>query len=70
VDGRHYARKTLKAYADCPANFQNVPEGQAPRDLSSEDVKSYLTILPFNAKSLRRPRTRLSTRFCSFSVMC
>jgi len=45
---RHYSRKTLKAYADGSRNFQNYLKDKAPSELSSQDVKAYLTHLAVN----------------------
>ncbi|MDH4164656.1 MAG: integron integrase [Nitrospirota bacterium] len=45
VKVRHYARKTLKAYADWNRKFQNYLHDKDPGELSSQDVKNYLTYL-------------------------
>lgn len=45
---RHYSRKTLKAYADWRRKFQNYLKNKAPGELSSQDVKAYLTHLAVN----------------------
>jgi len=50
IKARHYARKTLKAYADWSRKFQMYLKDKPPRDLSSEDVKSYLTYLAVQCK--------------------
>ncbi len=42
---RHYSRKTLKHYADWARKFQAYLKDKAPGDLSSQDVKEYLTYL-------------------------
>lgn len=42
---RHYSRKTLKAYADWARKFQRYLQDKPPDELSSHDVKEYLTHL-------------------------
>ncbi len=42
---RHYSRKTLKTYADWGRKFQHYLSDKPPQDLSSTDVKEYLTYL-------------------------
>ncbi len=42
---RHYSRKTLKHYADWGRKFQNYLKDKDPGELSSQDVKDYLTYL-------------------------
>ena len=42
---RHYSRKTLKAYADWARKFQGFLHNKPPEELSSTDVKAYLTYL-------------------------
>ena len=42
---RHYSRKTLKAYATWSRQFQHFLNNKHPDDLSSDDVKRYLTFL-------------------------
>lgn len=45
---RHYSRKTLKHYADWGRKFQNYLKDKDPGELSSQDVKDYLTYLAVN----------------------
>lgn len=45
IKARHYSRKTLKAYAEWSRKFQFHLKDKDPADLSSEDVKAYLTHL-------------------------
>ncbi len=42
---RHYSRKTLKTYANWSRNFQRFLENKRPEELSTVDVKEYLTYL-------------------------
>lgn len=42
---RHYSRKTLKAYATWARHFQRFLKNKRPEELSTEDVKDYLTHL-------------------------
>jgi integron integrase len=42
---RHYSRKTLKTYADWGRKFQDYLSDKPPEELSSTDVKEYLTYL-------------------------
>ena len=42
---RHYSRKTLKTYADWGRKFQRFLGDKPPEELSSLDVKKYLTYL-------------------------
>ena len=42
---RHYSRKTLKTYADWGRKFQRYLTDKPPEELSSLDVKEYLTHL-------------------------
>ena len=42
---RHYSRKTLKTYADWGRKFQSFLNDKPPEELSSLDVKDYLTHL-------------------------
>ena len=42
---RHYSRKTLKTYADWVRKFQRFLSNKPPEELSSLDVKEYLTYL-------------------------
>lgn len=45
IKARHYSRKTLIAYANWGRKFQNYLKDKAPKELSSTDVKAYLTYL-------------------------
>ena len=45
IKTRHYSRKTLKTYADWGRKFQRYLQDKPPDDLSSADVKEYLTYL-------------------------
>lgn len=47
---RHYSRKTLKAYADWGRKFQRYLRGKPPHELSSIDVKEYLTYLAVQSR--------------------
>lgn len=42
---RHYSRKTLKTYAKWSRSFQRFLKNKPPEELSSADVKDYLTFL-------------------------
>ena len=42
---RHYSRKTLKTYAHWSRQFQRFLKDKPPCELSTEDVKEYLTFL-------------------------
>jgi len=42
---RHYSRKTLKTYADWARKYQHFLRNKQPNELSSIDVKNYLTYL-------------------------
>lgn len=42
---RHYSRKTLKTYANWTRRFQRFLKNKPPRELSTADVKEYLTYL-------------------------
>ena len=42
---RHYSRKTLKTYAHWARKFQKFLKNKPPRELSTADVKDYLTYL-------------------------
>jgi site-specific recombinase XerD len=42
---RHYSRKTLKTYGDWGRKFQSFLSDKSPEELSSLDVKEYLTYL-------------------------
>ena len=45
---RHYSRKTLKTYAHWSRQFQRFLKNKPPADLTTEDVKEYLTFLAVN----------------------
>ena len=45
IKTRHYSRKTLKAYALWSRQFQKFLRNKPPHELSSADVKEYLTYL-------------------------
>ena len=42
---RHYSRKTLKTYANWSRQFQRFLKNKSPEELSTSDVKDYLTFL-------------------------
>jgi len=42
---RHYSRKTLKTYANWSRRFQHFLKNKPPQELSTADVKEYLTFL-------------------------
>jgi len=42
---RHYSRKTLKTYANCSRLFQRFLRDKSPGELTTVDVKEYLTFL-------------------------
>jgi integron integrase len=50
IKARHYSRKTLKAYADWSRKFQLFLKHKPPAEVSSVDVKVYLTYLAVNCK--------------------
>ncbi len=50
IKTRHYSRKTLKAYADWCRKFQFYLKSKPPENLSSSDVKAYLTYLAVRYK--------------------
>ena len=50
ITTRHYSRKTLKTYADWIRKFQLYLKNKPPVELSSEDVKAYLTHLAVKRK--------------------
>jgi hypothetical protein len=50
IKTRHYSRKTLKAYADWCRNFQGFLKDKSSEELSSDDVKAYLTYLAVKCK--------------------
>ena len=45
IKTRHYSRKTLKTYAHWSRQFQRFLQHKSPQELSSSDVKEYLTFL-------------------------
>lgn len=45
IKTRHYSRKTLKTYAHWARQFQRFLKNKPPEELSSADVKNYLTYL-------------------------
>ncbi len=45
IKARHYSRKTLKTYANWSRQFQRFLKSKLPRELSTTDVKEYLTFL-------------------------
>ncbi len=47
---RHYSRKTLKTYANWSRQFQRFLKDKPPQELSSVDVKEYMTFLAVNCK--------------------
>jgi integrase len=47
---RHYSRKTLQAYALWARKFQRFLKNKAPRDLTTDEVKEYLTFLAVKGK--------------------
>jgi site-specific recombinase XerD len=42
---RHYSRKTLKTYANWSRQFQRFLKDKPPRELTTADVKEYMTFL-------------------------
>lgn len=42
---RHYSRKTLKTYANWARQFQRFLRDKSPQELTTEDVKEYMTFL-------------------------
>lgn len=50
IKTRHYSRKTLKTYADWSRKFQAFLKSKPVSELSSEDVKAYLTYLAVKSK--------------------
>jgi len=50
IKTRHYSRKTLKAYADWVRKFQRYLRDKPPNELSSIDVKDYLTYLAIQCR--------------------
>jgi integron integrase len=50
IKTRHYSRKTLKHYADWSRKFQSYLKNKKPEELSSSDVKAYLTYLAVSCK--------------------
>lgn len=47
---RHYSRKTLKTYAHWSRQFQRFLKNKTPQELSTADVKEYLTYLAVKCK--------------------
>ena len=47
---RHYSRNTLKTYALWSRQFQRFLKNKSPQELSSADVKAYLTFLAVKCK--------------------
>jgi len=47
---RHYSRKTLKTYANWSRQFQRFLKNKPPQDLTTADVKEYLTYLAVKCK--------------------
>ena len=47
---RHYSRKTLITYAKWSRHFQRFLKSKQPPELSTEDVKSYLSYLAVQCK--------------------
>ncbi len=47
---RHYSRKTLKTYALWSRQFQRFLKNKPPQDLTTADVKEYLTFLAVKCK--------------------
>lgn len=47
---RHYSRKTLQTYAQWSRRFQLFLKNKPPQDLSTNDVKEYLTYLAVKCK--------------------
>ena len=47
---RHYSRKTLKTYANWSRRFQYFLKNKSPQELTTSDVKAYLTHLAVNGK--------------------
>ncbi len=50
INTRHYSRKTLQHYANWTRKFQSYLSHKDPAQLSSQDVKSYLTYLAVHCK--------------------
>jgi site-specific recombinase XerD len=56
---RHYSRKTLKTYANWSRQFQRFLKNKPPQELSTNDVREYLTYLAVTTCRLPpQPRTR------------
>ncbi len=47
---RHYSRKTLKTYANWSRQFQRFLKDKPPQELSTADVKDYMTYLAVTCK--------------------
>lgn len=50
IKARHYSRKTLQHYANCARKFESYLLHEDPAQLTSEDVKKYLTYLAVQCK--------------------
>ncbi len=50
IKTRHYSRKTLQHYANWTRKFENFVVHKDPAQLSSDDVKRYLTYLAVNCR--------------------
>lgn len=57
---RHYSRKTLRTYALWARKFQRFLKNKAPQDLTTVEVKEYLTYLAVKSRLPPRPKTRRS----------
>jgi hypothetical protein len=47
---RHYSRKTLQTYASWSRNFQRFLKNKPPQELSTAEVKEYMTFLAVKCK--------------------
>jgi integron integrase len=47
---RHYSRKTLQTYANWSRNFQRFLKNKPPQELSTAEVKEYMTFLAVKCK--------------------
>ncbi len=50
IKTRHYSRKTLQHYANWTRKFESYVMHKEPQQLSSQDVKNYLTFLAVNCR--------------------
>jgi len=50
IEVRHYSRKTLITYAKWSRHFQRFLKNKPPQELTTEDVKAYLTFLAVQCK--------------------